>query len=101
MGYWPVVENVLKNSDIVVLVLDARMPELSRNKELERKVINYGKELVYAYTKIDLLSPGVLSELKKQYPEGFFVSGTKNGGLITDCQLNESPLTLCSRISFT
>ncbi len=31
----------------------------------------------------------------------FFVSGTKNDGLITDCQLNESPLWLCGRISFT
>lgn len=81
MGYWPVVENVLKNSDIVLLVLDARMPELSRNKELERKIINYGKELIYVYTKIDLLSPGLLSNLKKTYPDGYFVSGTKNIGI--------------------
>jgi len=81
MGFWPVVENVLKNSDIVLLVLDARMPELSRNKELERKIINFGKELVYVYTKIDILSPKVLADLRKKYPEGYFVSGTQNLGM--------------------
>ncbi len=81
MGFWPVVENVLRNSDIVILVLDARMPELSRNSELERKVVELGKEYVSVFTKIDLISSKVLSELRKKYPNAFFVSGTRNIGI--------------------
>jgi len=39
MGYWPVVQDLIENSDIVVLVADARMPELSLNKELVKNHI--------------------------------------------------------------
>lgn len=81
MGFWPVVENVIKNSDILLLIIDARMPELSRNKELEKKITEQGKELVYVYTKIDLMSSQPLDLLKKKHRGAFFVSGTKNIGI--------------------
>ena len=38
MGYWPIVEALIRNSDILLLILDGRMPELSLNKELEKKI---------------------------------------------------------------
>jgi len=81
MGYWPVVKKVLKDSDVVLEILDARMPELSRNKELERKVKMYKKHLVLVFTKIDLVSGRVLDDLRKEYKNAFFVSGTKNIGI--------------------
>ncbi len=81
MGFWPVVENVIRNSDILLLVLDSRMPELSFNHELERKIVEQGKVLIHVYTKIDLMSKESLSSLKSQYKDGFFVSGTKNIGI--------------------
>lgn len=81
MGFWPVVENVIKNSDILILVLDARMPELSKNTELERKIRMYEKEMVFAYTKIDLLNRASVAALKKEHPNAFLVSGTKNLGI--------------------
>ncbi|MEK6928518.1 MAG: GTPase [Nanoarchaeota archaeon] len=81
MGFWPVVENVIKNSDIVLFIIDARMPELSRNIEIERKVKRMNKNVVYVFNKIDLLSGDSLNELKRNYKEGFFVSGTKNLGI--------------------
>lgn len=28
MGYWPVVKKVVKDSDIILFILDARMPEM-------------------------------------------------------------------------
>ena len=32
MGYWPILEKVIAESDFVLVVLDARMPEISENK---------------------------------------------------------------------
>jgi len=81
MGFWPVVEDMIENSDIIVLVGDARMPELSLNKELIRKVHKHGKELVTAFTKIDIVNNKKLAELKIKYNDCFFVSGTKNIGI--------------------
>ncbi len=81
MGYWPVVKKVVKDSDIVLFILDARMPELSFNKELERMVLRYGKEFVLVFNKIDLIPRRRLERLKHKFPDSFFVSGSKNIGL--------------------
>ena len=81
MGFWPVVEDMIENADIIVLVCDARMPELSLNSELVRKVHKHGKELVMAFTKIDMVNKEKLIEVKKQHRDAFFVSGTKNLGI--------------------
>lgn len=81
MGFWPVVENVLRNSDILILVLDARMPELSKNRQLEKKIVEQGKELIIVFNKIDLISKESLKELKNSYNNAFCVSGTKNIGI--------------------
>ncbi|MEK6825242.1 MAG: GTPase [Nanoarchaeota archaeon] len=81
MGFWGVVDDVIANADILVVVGDARMTELSRNSEIERKVKKHGKELVLAFTKKDLTSPLRLERARKEYPDAFFVSGTKNEGI--------------------
>ncbi len=81
MGFWGVVDDVIANADILVLVGDARMPELSRNSEIERKVKKHGKELVQVFTKKDLASPLRLEHARKEHPEAFFVSGTRNEGV--------------------
>ena len=81
MGYWGVVKMVVKKADIIVCVLDARMPEFSRNKALESTVHKLGKKLVYVFNKIDLVSPEFLEGLRRDYSEYYFVSGIKNIGL--------------------
>lgn len=81
MSFWPVTKRVVKDADIIVLVVDVRMPELSRNKELERIIDHYGKHLVYAFNKIDIVSEDYLKENKEKYKNAFFVSGTKNIGI--------------------
>lgn len=78
MGFWPVVLDMIRNIDIAVIVGDARMPELSINKELIRKVEMLNVPYIIAYNKIDLVSEKGLNELKRIYPENCFVSGTKN-----------------------
>lgn len=81
MGYWPVAEKVLYEADIILLVGDARMPVLSKNSEIERKVEILKKPLLYVYNKIDLLSKEGLIDAKQKNREAFFVSATKNIGI--------------------
>ena len=81
MGFWFVVERVIREAHLVLFILDARMPELSRNKELENIAEKYGKQLIMVFTKIDLMTPERLNELSTQHPDAFFVSGTRNIGL--------------------
>lgn len=81
MGYWDVVRNTIRKGDIILVVLDARMPELSRNKDVERLVSKMGKIGFMVFTKIDLVSNAHLSRLKREYKGAFFVSGLKNIGM--------------------
>lgn len=81
MGFWPVVKHLIHEADIIVLVADARMPDISLNNELLEKVDMAGKELVVVFNKIDLISSEKLKNLKREYSEAFFVSGIKNIGV--------------------
>lgn len=81
MGFWPVVLNVLRNSDVVLLVLDARMPDIARNSEIVSKVEGTGKRLILVFNKCDLISGKDLAGLKKEYINGFFVSALKRRGV--------------------
>lgn len=81
MGFWPVVLNVLKNSDVVLLLVDARMPEITRNSEILKKVREMNKKSVVVFNKIDLIGKKDIGVLKKKYPNAFFVSSSKRWGI--------------------
>lgn len=81
MGFWPIVKKVIKDADIVIEVLDSRMPYLSRNLEVERLIEREGKILVKVFTKRDLVSQSFLNKIREEHPDAFYVSGTKNIGL--------------------
>ena len=82
MGFWPIVLNVLRNSDVVLLLVDARMPEFTRNSEIISKVESMrGKRLIIVFNKSDLINRKDISKLKKEYPNAFFVSATKKIGV--------------------
>ena len=51
-SYWNLVNRVIRDSDILLLVLDARVAEESRNFELEDKVEAAGKPLIYIFNKL-------------------------------------------------
>jgi len=76
-----VVLNVLRNSDVVLLVLDARMSEIARNSEIVGKVESTGKRLVYVFNKCDLISEKDVDKLRREYVNGFFVSALKRRGI--------------------
>lgn len=81
MGFWPVVQDMIRNVDIMVIVGDARMPEISVNSELVRKARQMEMPFIIAYSKCDLVSESDLRDLKKRFPEACFVSGPKNIGV--------------------
>jgi len=81
MTYWEVVKNIVHKADFIVAVLDARIPELSRNMDLESLALKSGKKLFLALNKVDLVSDAHLSFLKKRYQHAFFVSGSKSIGI--------------------
>ncbi len=82
MGYWGVVNNCLKNADIVLFILDARIPRESANREVLRKVEDMDKELIFVFNKCDLINKNNLKELKDRYEGAFFVSATKKGSVL-------------------
>ena len=81
MGFWPVVKRVVKDSDIILLIGDVRMPELSFNPKLREMIAFHGKQLVVVFTKEDLVSSNYLNSVKEKYKDAFFVSGTQNRGI--------------------
>ena len=95
MGYWPVVKKVVKDSDILLLVADARLPEISVNKELKEMVFKYGKRMVLVFTKRDLVSEKYLNFVMEKYKDSLFVSGTQNIGV---AKLKEHLMIMAKRI---
>jgi ribosome biogenesis GTPase A len=72
-SFWDAVNKVIKESDVIIEVIDARFPKETRNKELEDKAKKEGKEIILVYNKADLV--------KKKDQKGIYVSSTKEKGL--------------------
>ena|SRR3989344_404371 len=81
MGFWPIVRKVVNESDVVLEIMDARMPKISRNEEVEKLVKFHKKILIKVYTKIDLVSKDYLDFLRGKEKDSIFVSGVKNIGM--------------------
>jgi len=79
-NFWRAVNDVIKTADVLLLLLDARLPMETRNKEVEDKVRNSGKPLIYVITKSDLVAQKSAEELKKQFKPCVFVSSVKFHG---------------------
>ncbi len=59
-----VVKDVIRTSDIVLEVVDARFIDKTRNLEMEKYVLEMGKKLIFVLNKADLIS---VNELKMNY----------------------------------
>jgi ribosome biogenesis GTPase A len=82
-GKYPdVMKDVVRISDIVLEVLDARFVGETRNVEVEDDILKKDKKLVYVFNKCDLVD---LKEFKKEIPSWMkphvFVSATTGIGL--------------------
>ncbi|MFA4960387.1 MAG: GTPase [Candidatus Pacearchaeota archaeon] len=81
-GKYPdVVRKVIDISDIILEVLDARFIEETRNFELENKIKDLGKKIIFVLNKCDLVDVSKLEkELdRKMYPYVFVSSKTGQG----------------------
>jgi len=54
--YWDLIEQIVRESDIVLEVLDARFPELSRNKQVEEIIAKFKRPMIYVMNKSDLVT---------------------------------------------
>lgn len=82
-GKYPeVMKDVVRISDIVLEVLDARFVDEMRNVEVEEDVLKKGKVLVYVLNKVDLVDIGkVRKSLPREMRSCVFVSATKGIGV--------------------
>lgn len=72
-SFWDAVNNVIRESDVIIEVLDARFPDDTRNVELEDKARAAGKKLIVVLNKSDLT--------KDRTGKGIYVSTTRETGL--------------------
>jgi ribosome biogenesis GTPase A len=72
--YWDLIKEIIRESDIVLEVLDARSVEISRNSEIERLIKNAGVPRIFVINKIDLVGKRELEkdiEVLKREIENF------------------------------
>lgn len=62
-AYWDLIKRIILESDIVIEVLDARLIEISRNKEIEKLIKETGRPILFVVNKSDLVN---LENLKKE-----------------------------------
>ncbi|OCL82394.1 ribosome biogenesis GTP-binding protein YihA/YsxC [Arcobacter porcinus] len=73
------------NLQIFVHLIDSRHPNLEIDKDVDNFVrhIKRGDQIIInAFTKIDKLNSSELGKLKRDYPDGIFISNLKKKGII-------------------
>ncbi|MFC1753760.1 GTPase [Thermoproteota archaeon] len=80
VDYEQLAEKVIRTSDIVLLVVDARMARQSINKLFEARIKKYGKKIIYVINKCDLLDKQDLSRI--QMADSVKVSSLKRMGTL-------------------
>ena len=80
-NFWKLVNEVIGESDIILLVVDGRMIEDTINIELVDKVRNQGKQLITVINRADLVDKKLLESYKKKLHPCVFVSAKKFYGM--------------------
>lgn len=78
--YWDIVKRVINESDIVLEILDARFPEDTRNRSIEKFATEHGKPLIFVLNKADLVDLDVLEKKTSYMEPKVFLSAIKNLG---------------------
>lgn len=69
--YWDLIARIIRESDLVLEVLDARLVELSRNEKVEELIKEIGRPLIFVINKSDLISrSGLKKQIRKLKREG-------------------------------
>lgn len=80
-NFWKLVNDIIRDSDILLEVIDARMIDESRNKEIEDKVKTAGKTLIYVVNKCDLVDKSSLDKIKRHLRPCAFMSARERLGI--------------------
>jgi len=64
--YWDLISRIIRESDLVLEILDARLVELSRNEEVENIIEEIGRPVIFVVNKSDLVSRKSLKEQVKR-----------------------------------
>lgn len=80
VNYWKIVNSVIREADILLEILDARLIDETRNLELEKKIETAGKKIIYVINKSDLTSQRFLEQKKKELWPCVFVSSVEHHG---------------------
>ena len=79
-NFWDLVNKVISDSDILLMVLDSRMIDGTRNMEIEDKVVRFGKPLIYVMNKCDLVDKHYIEKIRKNTPNSIFISAKEHLG---------------------
>lgn len=79
-NFWYLVNTVINDADVLLLVLDSRLIDETRNFEIENKVKRLEKPLIYVMTKCDLVEKKELEEKKKELKTAVFISAKDHLG---------------------
>lgn len=77
-NFWNIVNKVIGDADILLLILDSRMIDSTRNIEIEHKVEKAGKPLIYVMNKCDLVDKTYLENYKKKMKKICIFVSAKN-----------------------
>ncbi len=80
-SFWEHVNQVLKQAQIIIEVLDARMIEETRNIEIEEKVRRLKKQIIYGITKCDLTNIDDLKLKIRVLQPSVFISSREHLGV--------------------
>lgn len=81
--YWKTIETIINKADIILEIIDARLPEISRNVNLEEMIEKHGKKKIFIVNKSDLVSKEVVEKVTKELNDispAIFVSSTNKLG---------------------
>ncbi len=73
--------SLIRRSDYILEVVDARFPEWSRNVKLEKLILKEGRRFILVFNKVDLIKRDSIKHLRAKYRDAFFVAAPKKYGL--------------------
>ncbi len=82
MAFWDIVNKIIYKADLIIEVLDARFCDMSRNSEIENKVLSK-KKLLFVVNKVDLIKKEEAEKIKKSLEKiapCVFISAKKHLG---------------------
>ena len=79
-NYWQIVKRVINESNVILEIIDARFPDETRNKNIERLANERKKPLIYVFNKADLINYKETEKKVSDLKPHVFVSAKKNLG---------------------